>query len=201
MDDGISWEKYWIKWVHGNVDILQIRDFYIAEMRKASSESRGVNAPPNSLVAIGELQFDLHQTQKWPVKQKSLISTPVVSLTSTNLILWIHTLYKSMLKGCVCHIFASLFYMAKREHFWNKRKCFSFHFKNSFSSWDNQILIFQIFKYHGIIKCPNTFYWISWEVTTVWWWNLASLCNITKENFLSKNSTKNMAWKLVPRPF
>ena len=27
------------------------------------------------------------------------------------------------------------------------------------------------------------------------------LCNITKENFLSKNSMKNVAWKLVPGPF
>ena len=26
---------------------------------------------------------------------------------------------------------------------------------------------------------------------------LASLCNITKENFLSKNYVKDMAWKLV----
>ena len=36
----------------------------------------------------------------------------------------------------------------------------------------------------------NTFYWITWEVNTIWWWNLVSLCNITKENFLSKNSMK-----------
>ena len=28
------------------------------------------------LVAIGELQWDLRQHQKWPIKQKSLISTP-----------------------------------------------------------------------------------------------------------------------------
>ena len=28
----------------------------------------------------------------------------------------------------------------------------------------------------------NTFYWITWEVNTVCWVNLASLCNITKEN-------------------
>ena len=46
----------------------------------------------------------------------------------------------------------------------------------------------------------NTFYWITWEVKTVWYWNLASLCNITKEN-LSKNDVKNMAWKLVSGPF
>ena len=50
--------------MRGKVDILQIRHFYIAEMGKASSESRGVTAPPKPLVAIGELQFDFRQTQK-----------------------------------------------------------------------------------------------------------------------------------------
>ena len=30
---------------------------------------------------------------------------------------------------------------------------------------------------------------------------MASLYNITKEKFLSKNSMKNVAWKLVPGPF
>ena len=58
-------------------------------------------------------------------------------------------------KGCACHIFASLFFMSKREHLWNKEKCFLFHFESSFRSWDNQILTFQIFKCHDIIKCPT----------------------------------------------
>ena len=31
--------------------------------------------------------------------------------------------------------------------------------------------------------------------------NLACLCHITKENFLSKKFMKNMAWALVPGPF
>ena len=47
----------------------------------------------------------------------------------------------------------------------------------------------------------NTFYWITWEVNTVWWWNLATLCNITKECSLQKYSIKNMAWKLVQKIF
>ena len=47
----------------------------------------------------------------------------------------------------------------------------------------------------------NSFDWITWEVKTVWLWNLASLCNITKEKFLSKKFMKNVAWKLVPGPF
>ena len=60
---------------------------------------------------------------------------------------------KSMFKGCVHYIFASLFYMSKGEHWWNKKKCFLFHFENSFRSWDNQNMTFQIFECHDIIKC------------------------------------------------
>ena len=55
-------------------------------------------------------------------------------------------------KGFVCYSFASLFCMSKKEHFRNKKKCFSFHFKSSFPSWDNQILTFQIFKCLDVIK-------------------------------------------------
>ena len=58
--------------------------------------------------------------------------------------------------GCVRYIFASLFCMPKRGHFWNKEKCFWFHFESSFCSWDNQILNFQIFKCHDAIKYPDT---------------------------------------------
>ena len=49
-------------------------------------------------------------------------------------------------------------------------------------------------------ETQNSFYGITWEVNTVWSLNLASLCNITKEKFLSKNM-KNVAWTLVPGPF
>ena len=59
------------------------------------------------------------------------------------------------LKGCVHYIFSSLVSMSNREHLWNKEKCFLSHFKSSFCSWDNQILIFHIFKCHDIIKCLN----------------------------------------------
>ena len=59
------------------------------------------------------------------------------------------------LKGCVGYIFASLFNMSKREHLWNKEKLFLFHFESSSRSWDNQLLIFLILKYHDVIKCPN----------------------------------------------
>ena len=46
------------------------------------------------------------------------------------------------LKGCVCYIFASLFWMSKRGQLWSKEKCFLFHFESSPCSWDNQILTF-----------------------------------------------------------
>ena len=42
----------------------------------------------------------------------------------------------------------------------------------------------------------NTFYWITCEVNTVWSWSMTSLCHITKDIFLSKNSTKILAGKL-----
>ena len=50
-------------------------------------------------------------------------------------------------------------------------------------------------------KTRNTFHWITWEVTTAFWWNLASLCHTTKEKIYSKSFTKTAAWKLVPGPF
>ena len=55
-------------------------------------------------------------------------------------------------KGFVRYIFTSFFCMSKREDLWNKEKCFLFHFESSFGSWDNQILNFQIFKCHVVIK-------------------------------------------------
>ena len=39
----------------------------------------------------------------------------------------------------------------------------------------------------GRRSSEDTFYWLTWGVNTVWWCNWGNLCNITKENFLSKN--------------
>ena len=50
-------------------------------------------------------------------------------------------------------------------------------------------------------KTRNTFYWMTWEVITVFKWNLASLCHILKDIISSKHSTKSVAWKLVSVPF
>ena len=62
---------------------------------------------------------------------------------------------RSSLKGCVCYIFASLFFMSEREGYWIKEECFLFYLESSFHSWDNQNLTFQIFKCHDVIKCPS----------------------------------------------
>ena len=45
-------------------------------------------------------------------------------------------------KGCVRYIFAILFFKSKREHLSNQKKRFLFHFKSSFRSGENQILVF-----------------------------------------------------------
>ena len=50
------------------------------------------------------------------------------------------------LKGCVCYIFSSLVSISNREHWWNKEKCFLFHF--TFRSWCIQM--------PWRIKCLNT---------------------------------------------
>ena len=51
-------------------------------------------------------------------------------------------------------------------------------------------------------ETQNKFYRITWEITiTVCSGNLASVCHITKEINLSKNSTKTATWKLVSGPF
>ena len=59
---------------------------------------------------------------------------------------------KDLLKGCVHHIFAKLFFKSKREHLGNKEKCFLFYFKSFFCSRENQLLEFKIFKFHDVIK-------------------------------------------------
>ena len=68
---------------------------------------------------------------------------------------WIKFSDQFRVKVCVCYIFASLFFMPKRKHLWNKEECFSFHLESSFHSWDNHFLTFQIFKCHDVIKCSS----------------------------------------------
>ena len=60
-----------------------------------------------------------------------------------------------LIKGCVCYIFAILFFMSKWEHLRKKEECSLFHLESSFPSWDNQILNFRIFKCHDVVKCQS----------------------------------------------
>ena len=43
-------------------------------------------------------------------------------------------------------------FVCLNKDLWNKEKSFLFHFEIYFHSWDNQLLNFQIFKCHDIIK-------------------------------------------------
>ena len=78
------------------------------------------------------------------------------------------------------------------------QKIFSFLRKSNFRILDIQISWRHQMSKH---KTRNTFYWITWEVSIVCYWNLASLCHISKENNSSENSMKITAWKLVPGLF
>ena len=71
---------------------------------------------------------------------------------------------------CVCYIFTSLFCISKREVLWNKGKCFLFHFKSSFHSWDFNFSDTQMSWRYQMLKdeIRNTFHWITWEAKTVW---------------------------------
>ena len=64
-----------------------------------------------------------------------------------------HLFRKNRIKGCVCYIFASLFFKFKLEHLSNWERCFLFHFRSSFRFQKNQILEFYILKFHDVIKC------------------------------------------------
>ena len=85
----------------------------------------------------------------------------------------------------------------RKIFFISLQKLFSFLRKSSF-----RVVDFQILWRHQMPKHKtNTFHWITWEVNTVYYWNLASLSHITKENNLSENSTKIAARKVVPGPY
>ena len=84
-----------------------------------------------------------------------------------------NTLVQIFFKGCVCYIFASLFFMSKWEQLWNKEKHFLFHFKSFFRFRDNQIFNFSDIQLSWCDQMPkhetrSTFYRITWEVNTIW---------------------------------
>ena len=110
-----------------------------------------------------------------------------------------------MLKGCVRYIFASLFGMSRRDHLPDKEKCFLFHFKSSSRSWDNQlfnILDIQVSWRHQMPKheTRNTLL-NNMESKRSLVMKFGEFMQYYQIIFLSKNSTKNVAWELVTGAF
>ena len=83
----------------------------------------------------------------------------------------------------------------RKNVFISLRKFFLFLRSSSFNFSDIQMSWRHQMSKH---ETRNILYGITWEVNTVWWWNSASLCRVTKEQFLTKKYVKNVAWKLVP---
>ena len=128
---------------------------FISEKKVPRSKSVIVNMNP-LYDSFYELMFSF--TAFWIIATSIMTFVCAYSFRNSFLSLIILTFDISFfmfqyLKGCVRYIFTSLFCMSKWEDLWNKETCFVFHFENSFRSWDNQILSFQIFKCHDVIKC------------------------------------------------
>ena len=61
---------------------------------------------------------------------------------------------KSLVKGFIT-FFASFILSFKESTCKRRKNVFLFYFESSFLSWDYQILLFQIFKCHDVIKYPS----------------------------------------------
>ena len=136
-----------------------------------------VNSSQSNVKKLLPLKLLLFQWIRVSQEMGSLLEEPIFSLfhnlTNFDEVLTKKTDFVSLkffFKGCFHYIFARLFCMSTREHLWNKEK-YTFHFELSFRSWDNQILNFQIFKCHDVIKSLSmkheTHNWITCEVNTV----------------------------------
>ena len=52
-------------------------------------------------------------------------------------------------------IFLLVCFLSLKESTFETEKCFLFHFEGSFRSQENQILEFQVFNFHDVIKCVS----------------------------------------------
>ena len=151
------------------------------------------------LDSVGLWESDLYMRISYKNKYAGLLVLHLLPLLNTWLIMkcW-------HLNGCVCYIFASLFFKStalvkqKKKFFISLQKLFLFLRKSNFRILDIQISWYHQMPMH---KTRNTFYWITWEVSTICKWNLVSLCCVTKEKNSSKSSKQTGTWKLVPGPF
>ena len=78
--DGRAWQYFLRKLLNQ----ISVERLFFCKARQNSGFTAPLLQP---LVAIGELQLDLRQHQKWLIKQKSLISTPVYTSIPT----WNHS--------------------------------------------------------------------------------------------------------------
>ena len=112
---------------------------------------------------------------------------------------------KVKFKGCVRYIFASLFLSLNESTSQIRKSVFYFTSKALFvlEKIKFRTLHFQISWRHQMPmhKTKNTFHWIIWVANTVCWWNLASLCHITKEKKIIKKFCKTCGLKTSSRPF
>ena len=60
---------------------------------------------------------------------------------------------KSFLKDCLRYIFASLFLSLNESICHTRKNVFLIYFKRYFPAEENQILVFQISKFHDAIQC------------------------------------------------
>ena len=79
----------------------------------------------------------------------------------------------SLIKGCVRFVYASLFFMSRREHLRSKEKLFYFtlkaHFVLEIFNFSNSNFNFSNIKCHDVIKCLSMRHSTRIiEVNTVW---------------------------------
>ena len=102
---------------------------------------------------------DIHQLIKLCVSECYFLHNNLIwKFTNQDPLIYPLCLFSQNAKGFARYIFAILFCMSKRVCWWNKEKRFLFHFENLFGSRDNQILTFQVFKCHGVMKCLSMKY-------------------------------------------
>ena len=109
------------------------------------------------------------------------------------------------LKGCVHYIFTS-FFVCLKESTWETKKNAAYF--TSKAPLVYEIINFWHFRYSNIVMSSNAQAWNTKHISLN---NLGSKRSLVmkfgqfmqyyKIIFLSKNSTKNVAWKLVPGPF
>ena len=101
--------------------------------------------------------------------------------------------------------FSLVCFLSLKESTWETRKnVFLFHFKSSFRSRENQILEFEIFKFHDVIlpehRTRNKFYGITREVNSLLM-EFDQFMSYHKRKRFIRKLYENCSLKTSPRPF